>query len=55
MMFSKKEKEVMKSIVEYHLKEVRKDKKLLNPEVVALLGAEAKYEHILEQLLKKLQ
>ncbi len=54
-MFTKQEKDVMKSIIKYHIAEVKQDKKALNQEVVGLLGAEEKYEHVLKELLKKLQ
>lgn len=52
-MLNKKEKLVLKSIVKYHLKEVKKDKSF-SKDVISILGAEAKYEKILKDILKKL-
>ena len=52
MILDKKEKQVLKSLVKYHLKEVRKDK--MEEDIIAVLGAEAKYEKLLRGLLKKL-
>ena len=51
-MLTKKEKQVLKSLVKYHLKEVKKDK--FPEDIVALVGAEAKYEKMLKLILKKL-
>lgn len=53
-MFTKKEKEVMKAIIKYHLKEVKEDNKVASKELVAVLGAEARYEKVLKEMLKKL-
>ncbi len=49
------EKEILKSLVEYHLKEVKKDSKFANEDIVKLIGAEAKYEDALKGILKKLK
>lgn len=51
-MLTKKEKEVLKSLVKYHLNEVKKDS--APEELIAMLGAETKYENVLKELLKKL-
>ena len=53
MSLNKKEKQVLKSLVKYHLKEVKKDK--MEEDIIAILGAEAKYERTLRGLLKKLK
>jgi hypothetical protein len=54
MELTKQEKEVLKSLVEYHLKEVKSDMSL-ERDFAALFGAEVKYEAILRGLLKKLK
>ncbi|MBN2420665.1 hypothetical protein JXB27_00115 [Candidatus Woesearchaeota archaeon] len=54
-MLSKKEKEVLRSLVKYHLDEVKRDRDAVNEEIIALLGAEVKYEAVLKSLLKKLK
>ena len=51
-MITKTEKQVLKSLIKYHLKEVKKDK--MEEDIIAVLGAEAKYEKMLRGLLKKL-
>ena len=51
-MLNKKEKDVIKSLIKYHLKEAKKDEKV--EDVIAMLGAEAKYEKTLREILKKL-
>ncbi len=53
-MFTKQEKDVIKNLVSYHLEEVRKDKKY-DDDIIALIGAEAKYEAVLQEILKKLK
>jgi hypothetical protein len=52
-MLTTKEKEVLRSLVQYHLKEVKDDKMV--EDVVAVLGAEALYEKTLKDILKKLK
>ena len=52
-MLTKKEKQILKSIVKYHLKDVKKEEKI--EDIVSLLGAEARYEKALKDILKKLK
>ena len=52
-MLNRKEKEVIKSIVRYHLNEIKKDKMV--EDIVSVLGAEAKYEKVLKDILRKLK
>lgn len=54
MSLTKQEKDVLKSIVKVHLKEVKADSSAVPTEWVALLGAEARYEKVLKDILKKL-
>jgi hypothetical protein len=54
-MFTEKEKEVLKSIVEYHLKELKENKKITNEDFAALAGAEEQYEAVLREILNKLK
>ena len=51
-MLSKKEKQVLRSLVKYHLNEVNKDS--APEELVMMLGAEAKYKKTLKDILKKI-
>ena len=51
-MITQKEKQVIKSLVKYHLNEVKKDS--VPEELVMMLGAEAKYVKTLKDILKKL-
>ena len=51
-MLTKKEKEVLKSIVRYHLNEVKRDS--APEELVIMLGAEEKYKKMLKDILKKI-
>ena len=52
-MLTKKEKEVLQSIIKYHLNEVKQDRVV--EDAVAVLGAEALYEKTLKDILKKLK
>ena len=52
MTLTKTDKQILKSLVKYHLKEVKKDK--MEEDIIAVLGAEAKYEKALKEILKKL-
>ena len=54
MELTKQEKEILRGLVEYHLKEVKSDMKL-ERDFADLFGAEAKYEAILKDVLKKLK
>ena len=52
--FTLDEKKVLKSLVKYHLKEVKKDRRGLGRSLIVVIGIEEKYEDILKRLLKKL-
>jgi len=51
-MLTKTEKQIIKSLVKYHIKHMKKDKKV--EDIISIIGAEAKYEKALKEILKKL-
>jgi len=54
MAFTKKEKKIIRFIIERELKDVEKKEEEIKTEDIPLLAAEEKYEIILENILKKL-
>ncbi len=51
-MLNKKEKQVVKSLLKYHLNEIKKDSMM--EDIVSVMGAEAKYKKVLKDIMKKL-
>ena len=54
-MLTKKEKEILKSLVKYHLKEIEKDKEGFGRSPLAAIGVGENYEVILMEIMKKLK
>ena len=53
--FNEEELKVMKTLVEYHIKEVEKDKEGFGRSPLAAIGIGENYEVILMEIMKKLK
>jgi len=54
-MFTEKEKEILKNLVEKELKGFEKEESTIRPEELNILEGEEKYDEFLKQLMEKLK